>query len=115
MIPRMAKPVASIAPTFVASQQQQLATDRFEAPWSLTASDGSGANGLYTESFKTPYGSIAIANHSAAATMTVVSAPPAGGPPTRGKGMATIPPGVFAVVNLASGDSLQLTFKKTFA
>ena len=57
--------------------------------------------GQYTESFFTPYGSIAIANHGTA-DMTVFAGPPGVGAPTRGKGVALVPIGVFACVNLSA-------------
>jgi hypothetical protein len=60
------------------------------------------ANGQYTESFLTPFGCLAIANHDDTTDLIVAGAPAAVGPPTKGKGVVLIPKGVFAVVNMSA-------------
>jgi hypothetical protein len=60
------------------------------------------ANGQYTESFQTPFGSIAVANHDAATDLIVQNGPPMSGPPNKGKGVALVPKGVFAVINMSA-------------
>jgi hypothetical protein len=60
------------------------------------------ANGQYTESFFTPFGSLAIANHDTTTDLIVAGAPLASAAPTRGKGVALVPKGAFAVINMAA-------------
>ncbi len=58
-------------------------------------------NGQYTESFMTPFGSIALTNHGTG-TMTVQNGPPMSAPPNKGKGVAKVPAGGYATLNLSA-------------
>jgi hypothetical protein len=57
-------------------------------------------NGLVTQAYQTPYGSLFLANLGAG-DMTVTSAPPATGAPTRGRGVHIVPAHSAALLNLA--------------
>lgn len=57
------------------------------------------SNGIAGESFVTPYGSVAIANHGTA-DVTITSGPPQGQAPGRGKGVGRVGAGAFEVINL---------------
>ncbi len=60
------------------------------------------ANGQYTESFLTPFGSLAIANHDDTTDLIVQNGPPMSGAPNKGIGVALVPKGVFAVINMSA-------------
>lgn len=62
------------------------------------------SNGLITDSFRAPYGSIAVFNHGSGDVVLTSSAPGSGGTPTApqlGKGVHRIPAGTAKVCNLA--------------
>lgn len=58
------------------------------------------SSGVATDSYATPYGSLAVANHGST-DATVTSGPPQGQAPGLGKGVARVPAATFKVINLA--------------
>lgn len=58
------------------------------------------ASGQITDSFRAPFGSVAVANHGTA-TVTLTNSPPASAAPQKGKGIHRIPAGGFKLANLA--------------
>jgi hypothetical protein len=59
------------------------------------------AGGQATESFRVPYGSVAIANHGSGTVVLTNCAPTGATAPSKGKGVRRIASGAFAVCNLA--------------
>jgi hypothetical protein len=59
------------------------------------------AGGQYTESFFTPFGSLAVANHGTS-DVVVQNGPPGQGAPLRGKGVHRVPAGLERVFNMSA-------------